>query len=62
MASDRDAKMFVPDDSLCVDNGAMIAWNGLLMHRAGCSTKIEDSVVNQRFRTDQVDVSWALNR
>jgi len=58
MAADRGAKMFVPEIGLCIDNGAMIAWTGLLMHRSGSHVRIEDSVVNQRFRTDQVDVTW----
>ncbi len=58
MAEERDARMFVPAPNLCIDNGAMIAWNGLLMHRAGIRLRLEDSVINQRFRTDQVDVTW----
>jgi N6-L-threonylcarbamoyladenine synthase len=58
MARDRGARMFVPPADLCVDNGAMIAWTGLLMHRAGVRMSIEDTVVDQRFRTDEVDVTW----
>jgi len=58
MAHDRGAKMFVPEGSLCVDNGAMIAWTGLLMHRSGLDIGLEESGVNQRYRTDQVDVTW----
>ncbi|MBE0517667.1 MAG: bifunctional N(6)-L-threonylcarbamoyladenine synthase/serine/threonine protein kinase [Thermoplasmata archaeon] len=58
MAEERGAKMFVPPGSLCVDNGAMIAWTGIVMHGAGITTRIEDSVVNQRFRTDEVDLPW----
>jgi tRNA A37 threonylcarbamoyltransferase TsaD len=58
MAADRGAKMFVPPGELCIDNGAMIAWTGLLMHRAGVRMSIEDTVVDQRFRTDEVDVVW----
>jgi len=58
MAQDRGAKMFVPDRSLCVDNGAMIAWTGLVMHLAGVRMSIDDTVVNQRYRTDEVDVTW----
>lgn len=58
MATDRGAKMFVPPGDLCIDNGAMIAWTGLLMHRAGVRMGIEDTVVDQRFRTDEVDVLW----
>jgi len=58
MADARGAGFYVPPGALCVDNGAMIAWTGLLMHRAGVSTPIDQSVVNQRFRTDEVEVSW----
>ena len=58
MASDRGAKMFVPERTLCIDNGAMIAWTGLIMHRSGIRMRVEDTVVNQRFRTDEVDVTW----
>ncbi len=58
MATDRGAMMFVPPGELCIDNGAMIAWTGLLMHRAGVRMSIEDTVVDQRFRTDEVDVVW----
>jgi len=58
MAADRGAKMFVPPGELCIDNGAMIAWTGLLMHRAGVRMSVEETVVDQRFRTDDVDVVW----
>jgi N6-L-threonylcarbamoyladenine synthase len=58
MAEERDASMFVPPGSLCVDNGAMIAWTGVVMHGAGLRTPIEDSAVRQRFRTDEVDLPW----
>ncbi len=58
MTEERGAKMFVPHADLCVDNGAMIAWTGLVMHRAGVKMDIEDTGVNQRFRTDEVEVIW----
>ena len=58
MAADRGARMFVPPGELCIDNGAMIAWTGLLMHLAGVRMSLEDTVVDQRFRTDEVDVVW----
>ncbi|MEK6911830.1 MAG: bifunctional N(6)-L-threonylcarbamoyladenine synthase/serine/threonine protein kinase, partial [Candidatus Thermoplasmatota archaeon] len=58
MAEDRGASMFVPPGELCIDNGAMIAWTGLLMNKAGVRMAIEDTVVNQRFRTDEVDIVW----
>ena len=58
MAEERGARMFVPPGPLCVDNGAMIAWTGVVMHRAGLATAINDSAVRQRFRTDEVDLPW----
>ena len=58
MAEDRGAEMFVPDRRLCMDNGAMIAWLGHLMYDSGIRMNIEDTVVRQRFRTDEVRVTW----
>jgi N6-L-threonylcarbamoyladenine synthase/N6-L-threonylcarbamoyladenine synthase/protein kinase Bud32 len=58
MAEDRGAKMFVPERRLCVDNGAMIAWLGSIMHDSGVRMGIEDTAVMQRFRTDEVEVTW----
>ncbi|WP_457752723.1 bifunctional N(6)-L-threonylcarbamoyladenine synthase/serine/threonine protein kinase [Thermococcus sp.] len=58
MTEDRGIKFFVPPYDLCRDNGAMIAYTGLLMYHAGIKFKIEDTIVNQRFRTDEVEVTW----
>lgn len=58
MAEERGASMFVPDPTLCVDNGAMIAWTGLFAYESGVRMEMEDTEINQRFRTDEVDVIW----
>ncbi|MGB2826431.1 MAG: bifunctional N(6)-L-threonylcarbamoyladenine synthase/serine/threonine protein kinase [Thermoplasmata archaeon] len=58
MTEERGAKMFVPPGPLCVDNGAMIAWTGVVMHEAGIRTQVSESAVRQRFRTDEVDLPW----
>ncbi len=58
MAEDRGARFFVPSKDLCIDNGAMIAWLGLLMFDSGVRMNIKDTIINQRFRTDMVDVTW----
>jgi len=58
MAEDRGASMHVPEGSLCVDNGAMIAWLGLIMNNAGLQTSVDDSIVDQKQRTDMIDVTW----
>jgi N6-L-threonylcarbamoyladenine synthase/N6-L-threonylcarbamoyladenine synthase/protein kinase Bud32 len=58
MARDRGAKFFVPSRDVCVDNGAMIAWLGFLMYDSGLRMSIDESIINQRYRTDMVEVSW----
>jgi len=58
MAEDRGAVMFVPDRRLCIDNGAMIAWLGNIMYGSGIRMDIGDTAVRQRFRTDEVEVTW----
>lgn len=58
MARARGASFAVPPMKLCVDNGAMIAWLGIIMHEAGVRMEVSDTVVRQRFRTDGVEVSW----
>jgi N6-L-threonylcarbamoyladenine synthase/N6-L-threonylcarbamoyladenine synthase/protein kinase Bud32 len=58
MAEARGAEMFVPDRKYCMDNGAMIAWLGDLMYRAGVRMDISSTAVRQKFRTDEVEVTW----
>jgi tRNA A37 threonylcarbamoyltransferase TsaD len=36
----------------------MIAWLGFLMYNNGIRLKVEESYIDQRFRTDMVDVNW----
>jgi len=58
MANERGASFFVPRKDLCIDNGAMIGWLGILMYESGVRMQVKNSYINQRFRTDMVDVTW----
>ena len=58
MCQERGAKSFVPPPALCSDNGAMIAWTGLVMNNAGIFMELHETGVNQKFRTDDVDIVW----
>jgi len=58
MASERGGRSFAPPPELAVDNGAMIAYLGEKMHRAGISHDLGETVIDQKFRTDMVDVLW----
>ena len=58
MCKERDAKIFVPPPALCRDNGAMIAYQGLLEYTNGKRMNIEDTIIKQKWRTDEVEVNW----
>lgn len=58
MAEARGAEMFVPDRRFCMDNGAMIAWLGTEMYGSGVRMELSETAVRQRFRTDEVEVTW----
>ncbi|KAN0100725.1 Glycoprotease family domain containing protein [Tylopilus felleus] len=58
MAKERDARVFATDERYCIDNGIMIAQAGLLSYRMGECTPLSESTCTQRFRTDEVLVSW----
>ncbi|CAK0759065.1 hypothetical protein CVIRNUC_002668 [Coccomyxa viridis] len=58
MVSERGGKLYSIDDRYCIDNGAMIAWPGLLAFKQGQVTPFEETTCTQRFRTDDVLVTW----
>jgi len=58
MCKERGAKFYTCPFDLAGDNGAMIAWNGILVHKSGKKHDISDTRINQKWRTDQVDVCW----
>jgi N6-L-threonylcarbamoyladenine synthase len=58
MARERGGEVYATDERFCIDNGIMIAHAGLLEHRTGRVTRVEESGVTQRFRTDEVFVGW----
>ncbi|XP_074645440.1 tRNA N6-adenosine threonylcarbamoyltransferase-like [Tubulanus polymorphus] len=58
MAEERNATLFATDMRFCIDNGAMIAQAGWEMFRSGQTTPLEDTFCTQRYRTDEVLVTW----
>lgn len=59
MCEEREAKFFVPENSLLVDNGAMIAYLGEIMFNSGIKeTNLDEIDIKPRERTDMVEVSW----
>ena len=58
MADERNGKLYATDERYCIDNGAMIAYAGILQFLQGDTIPVEKSTCTQRFRTDDVLVSW----
>jgi tRNA A37 threonylcarbamoyltransferase TsaD len=55
MCSERSATCHVPDSQFLVDNGLMIAWQGMLQRHEGSFAEID---IKPYQRTDDVVVSW----
>jgi len=58
MCEERGASFHMPPKELMGDNGAMIAYTGLLMYKHGYVTPIEESFVRPDFRIEDVEVTW----
>lgn len=58
MCAARGGRVFGMDHRYCIDNGAMIAQAGILEYQFGGITPLEQATCTQRFRTDEVFVTW----
>ncbi|GIQ82803.1 Kae1/TsaD family protein [Kipferlia bialata] len=60
MAAERHGRVGGMNNLFAVDNGAMIAWTGVLMYQSNkqCALDPREADITQRFRTDEVDVTW----
>ena len=58
MATERGGKVFATEERFCIYNGMIIAQAGLLSYRMGTVTPLSETSCTQRFRTDEVHVSW----
>ena len=58
IAEEHDATFNVVPLEFATDNGAMIAWTGVLAYTHGLVTLLPESYVKLRWRVDKVDVPW----
>lgn len=58
IAEEHNAKFCVVPSEFATDNGAMIAWTGVLSYEQGLTTPIEKSFVKLRWRLEEVEVPW----
>jgi N6-L-threonylcarbamoyladenine synthase len=60
VAEIHDAVCYTVQSPFTGDNGAQIAWTGVLALKAGMMTRIEDSRVRPRWRLEDVDIPWRV--
>jgi N6-L-threonylcarbamoyladenine synthase/protein kinase Bud32 len=58
VTEEHDAKFNVVPQKFATDNGAMIAWTGILAYTHGIVTPVDESYVKLRWRVDRADVPW----
>jgi len=58
ISKEHYAKFNVVPMEFATDNGAMIAWTGILAYNHGLITPLKESFVKLRWRVDKVDVPW----
>ena len=58
IADEHGARFCVVPLRLAADNGAMIAWTGILAYKSGMSVSVEKSFVNVKWRLEDVYAPW----
>ena len=58
VANEQSARFASIPPKFAGDNGVMIAYNGLLLLKSGNTTALSDSLINSKWRLDQVDIPW----
>jgi N6-L-threonylcarbamoyladenine synthase/protein kinase Bud32 len=58
IAEEHSARFCVVPKEYALDNGAMIAWTGILAYKQGIILPIEKSFVKSRWRLDEVYTPW----
>ena len=58
IAEEHGAEPHIVPIRLAADNGAMIAWTGLIAYQAGHVTPLDASHVKPSWRMDQVEIPW----
>jgi len=58
IAEEHEASFSKAPTEFAIDNGAMIAWTGILAYKSGMTTPLEKSMVKLKWRIDEVQVPW----
>ncbi len=58
IAEEHDSRFCAVPKQYALDNGAMIAWTGILAYKSGVTTPIEKSFVRLKWRLEDLNAPW----
>jgi tRNA A37 threonylcarbamoyltransferase TsaD len=58
VAEEHGVKFSAVETEFAIDNGAMIAWTGVLAYKHGVATPIDKSYVRTKWRLEEVEIPW----
>lgn len=58
VAEEHGVKFDAVETEFAIDNGAMIAWTGVLAYKHGVVTPIDKSYVKTKWRLEEVEIPW----
>jgi len=58
IADEHNARFSVVPTEFAIDNGAMIAWTGVLAYKHGITVPLDKSMVRLKWRLDEVYLPW----
>lgn len=58
IADEHESRFCVVPKQYALDNGAMIAWAGILAYKQGITTPVEESFVRLKWRLEDVKALW----
>ncbi len=60
VAKDQEVAFFTVPKEVAGDNGAMIAWTGILLYKYGKIIDVEKSLVDPKWRLEAVEIPWSM--
>jgi len=58
ISEEHNARFCVVPKEYALDNGAMMAWTGVLAYKCGLTIPVEKSIVKRKWRLEEVNVPW----
>ncbi len=58
VADEHESRFCTVPKEYALDNGAMIAWTGILAHEQGVTTPLAESFIRPKWRLEDVDAQW----